>query len=121
MRLLPLPARAVSVLAELQAAAEGHQVHVFVNSKGPARGDRVQRRNTWRDFNAIRERAGLPPCSFHHLRKTYCTDMAEALPIHVVQELAGHSQISTTRNHYLKVGPDFLGKARKVVEALMPD
>ena len=46
---------------------------------------RMKRHNVWRDFQAIREKAGLPKCSFHDLRKSYCTNLADAVPLHVVQ------------------------------------
>ena len=55
------------------------------------------------DTEAIRVKDGLPKCSFHDLRKSYCTNLADAVPLHVVQELAGHADIRTTRKHYLKV------------------
>ena len=46
------------------------------------------------------------------------TNMAGALPIHVVQELAGHSDIRTTRQCYLKVPTRFSDDASKAVEAV---
>jgi integrase len=36
--------------------------------------------------------------------------------MHVVQELAGHSDIRTTRRYYLKVAPEFMEAARQAVE-----
>ena len=112
MRIVPLPDQAVSVLAELQLAATDGQEYVFVNGKGPAKGSRVKRQNVWCDFQAIREKAGIPKCSFHDLRKSYCTNLAGAVPLHVVQELAGHAVIRTTRRHYLKVRDEQIDSAR---------
>ena len=50
------------------------------------------------------------------LRRGYCTNLSTSVPIHVVQELAGHSDIRTTRRFYVKVQPELLEMARKVVE-----
>ena len=73
----------------------------------------------WRDFQTIREKAGLPKCSFHDLRKSYCTNLANAVPLHVVQELAGHADIRTTRKHYLKVREEQIDSARRALEEVM--
>jgi integrase len=118
MRLLPLSMEALTVLINLHSSAEEGQVYVFVNSKGLAGGDRIKKQNVWRDFQAIRIKAGLPKCSLRDLRKGFCTNMAEVLPMHVVQELAGHSDIRTTRQYYLRVHPGFIDDARKAMEAL---
>jgi len=119
MRIVPLPSLGVSVLVELQLAAADGQEYVFVNGKGPARGDRVKRQNMWRDFQAIREKAGLPKCSFHDLRKSYCTNLAAAVPLHVVQQLAGHADIRTTRKHYVKVRDEQIDSARRALEEVL--
>ncbi|MGE0482313.1 MAG: tyrosine-type recombinase/integrase [Phycisphaerae bacterium] len=76
----------------------------------------MPRNNSWRDFNAIRKRAGLPACSMHDLRKSFCTNLARSMPMHVVQELAGHSDIRTTRRFYLKLEPELMDAARLAVE-----
>ncbi len=119
MRVVPLPGMAVSVLVELQLAAQDGQEYVFVNSKGPATGDRAKRNNVWRDFRAIRRKAGVPKCSFHDLRKSYCTNLAGAVPLHVVQELAGHSDIRTTRKHYVKVRDEQIDTARTALDDVL--
>ena len=119
MRTVPLPEVAVSVLAVLQLSAADGQEYVFVISRGPTAGDRVKQSNLWRDFQAIREKADLPKCSFHDLRKSYCTNLADAVPLHVVQELAGHADIRTTRKHYLKVREAQIDSARRALEEIM--
>ena len=119
MRIVPLPDPAVNVLAELQLLAVEGQEYLFVNGKGPAKGDRLKRQNLWRDFQVIREKAGLAKCSFHDLRKSYCTNLAGAVPLHVVQELAGHADIRTTRKHYLKVRDEQIDAARRALEEVM--
>jgi len=118
-RTVPLPNAAVSILAELQLAAAAWQEYLFVISRGPTAGGRVKQSNLWRDFQAIREKASLPKCSFHDLRKSYCTNLADAVPLHVVQELAGHADIRTTRKHYLKVRDEQINSARRALEEMM--
>jgi integrase len=119
MRIVPLPSPAVSILVELQLAAADGQEYVFVNRKGPARGGRVKRQNVWRDFQTIRRKAGVAKCSFHDLRKSFCTNLAAAVPLHVVQELAGHADIRTTRVHYLKVRDEQIDLSRRALEDVM--
>ena len=119
MRVIPVPREAISVLTELQTSAAEGQVYVFVNSRGLAKGKQIKRQNTWRDFQVIRRKAGVPDCSLHDLRKSYCTNLAGSIPMHVVQELAGHSDIRTTRQYYVKVRPELLEKARRAVDTLV--
>jgi len=119
MRIVPLPSVAVNALTELQLAAADGQEYMVVNGKGPTVGDRVKRGNVWRDFQAIRRKAGVAKCSFHDLRKGYCTNLAGAVPLHVVQELAGHADIRTTRKHYLKVRDEQIDLARRALEEVM--
>jgi integrase len=116
MRLIPLPRTAAEALTKLKTASATDQRYVFVNGKGPNVGGRMPRNNSWRDFNAIRLRAGLPECSMHDLRKSFCTNLARSMPMHVVQELAGHSDIRTTRRFYLKLEPELMDEARLAVE-----
>lgn len=116
MRLIPLPSPAADALTKLKSASATDQLYVFVNGKGPATGERMPRQNSWRDFNAFRKRAGVPACSMHDLRKSFCTNLARAMPMHVVQELAGHSDIRTTRKFYVKVEPELMDEARAAVE-----
>jgi len=119
MRSVPLPSEAVNVLTKLQLEAGIGHVYVFVNSKGPAAGHRVKRQNITRDYGIIRLRACVPKSKFHDLRKSYCTNLASSVPLHVVQELAGHSDIRTTQKHYLQVRPEHVEAARLAVEEVM--
>ncbi len=102
-----------------QLAATDGQHYVVVNAKGPAAADRIKRQNITRDFQAIRRRAGVPKCKFHDLRKSYCTNIAQATPLHVVQQLAGHADIRTTQKHYLQVQPELVDAARRAVEEML--
>ena len=64
-------------------------------------------------------RAGVGPYTVHDLRRSCITNWAKHLPIHVVQQLAGHSDIKTTQQFYLSVQPDDLSKAQAQQEALL--
>lgn len=55
-------------------------------------------------FQKILRRARVAHGTFHDLRKTYLTEMAESgLPLHWLQKLAGHSNSQTTMNYYVTV------------------
>jgi integrase len=118
-RTVPIPKSVLGLLTRMQVEAAAGQVYVFVVPSGPSAGHRMPRQNFWRDFDALRRRAGLPPGSLHDLRKSYCTNLSGAVPLHVVQELAGHSDIRTTRRYYVKMQPEFIAAARAAVEAAL--
>lgn len=99
---------------EAERYAESKQAEVRVR-----KGDRVKRLNIWRDFQAIRKKAGVPKYSFHDLGTSDCTNLADAVPLHVVQKLAGHSDIRTTRNHYVNVRDEQIDSARRALEDVM--
>ena len=75
--------------------------------------------NVLRRFKTICRRAGVGPYTIHDLRRSCITNWARHLPIHVVQQLAGHSDINTTRQFYLSVQPDDVSKAQAVQERLL--
>lgn len=116
LRVVPLPKPAAVALTRLKLAAPNEQIYVVVRASGPQAGQRMHRKNIWRDFDAIRRGAKVPPCCMHDLRRSYCTNLARAMPMHVVQELAGHSDIRTTRRYYVSVQPELLDEARRAVE-----
>ena len=60
-----------------------------------------------------------PVGSLHDLRRTYGTQMARALPIHVLKEYMGHSKIDTTQAFYLAVDSRDADVARDALDALM--
>jgi integrase len=115
-RILPVPAPASNLLTRLQLDPSAGEVYLFVLGKGPNAGQRIGRNNVWRDFDAIRRQAGLPKCSMHDLRRSFCTNLSRAIPMHVVQELAGHSDIRTTRRFYVQVEPELMQCACRVLE-----
>ena len=68
-----------------------------------------------------RDRKGVGEREFtiHDLRRSCITNWARKLPIHVVQQLAGHADINTTKKYYLSVQDEDIRKAKKVQKALL--
>ena len=75
--------------------------------------------NTLRDFSKIRRKAGIKKCTLHDLRRSAVTNWAKNLPIQVVQQLAGHSDIATTRKYYLAVREEDMNQARDCMTAIL--
>lgn len=75
--------------------------------------------NLTRGFKVIRRRAGVSKCTPHDLRRSAITNWAQELPIQVVQELAGHSNIATTREYYLKVRAEDVDRATDLMNRLL--
>jgi len=129
-RVLPLPAEAGQLLVNLQAASAEGCPYVFVPSWRWKHIQKAQKSGDWNDeqsllnnlprrFKTLRKRAGVAKCSLHDLRRSCITNWARELPIHVVQKLAGHSDIKTTRLYYLSVEQSDLEKARLVQEKIL--
>lgn len=80
---------------------------VFLNT----RGARLSRQSAWAVLRTAAERAGLPGAehvSPHTLRHSFATHLlAGGADVRVVQELLGHSSVTTTQI-YTKVTPDTL-------------
>ena len=70
--------------------------------------------NVLRRFKTICRRAGVGPFTIHDFRRSCITNWAKELPIHVVQQLAGHSDIKTTKQFYLSVQPEDVAKAKSL-------
>ena len=75
--------------------------------------------NLLRHFKTLCKKAGVGPYTIHDLRRSCITNWAKHLPIHVVQQLAGHSDIKTTQQYYLSVRPDDIAHAQRVQEKLI--
>lgn len=55
-------------------------------------------------FGAILRKAGIRALTFHSLRRTALTTMAEnGVPMVMLQKIAGHSDITTTARYYIKI------------------
>ena len=76
--------------------------------------------NLLRRFKTICRRAGVGPYTIHDLRRSCITNWAKrGLPIHVVRQLAGHSDIKTTQKFCLSVGKDDVNKAQLIQKAVI--
>jgi integrase len=129
-RVVPMSAQSTQLLADLQAESKEGFPYVFI---WPERFDQIKRReqadrwharcgtinNLDRDFGVIRRHAGVSRCTLHDLRRSAITNWAQRLPIQVVQQLAGHSDIGTTRKYYLTVRPEDIVSASQVVSEVL--
>jgi len=130
MRMIPLPSQTVNLLAAWQSVASEGCPYVFMEQ---ARWDYYRRQvqagrwragqdlvnNLLRRFKTICRRAGVDLYTLHDIRRSCITNWAGHLPIHVVQQLAGHSDMRTTQRYYLVVQPQDLEKARAVQSSLL--
>jgi integrase len=129
-RIVPITEQTIHFLAEVQLTApEGHP-YIFVK---PYRLSQIKSRekhgmwnprsevlnNIGRDFEVIRKLSGTSKCTLHDLRRSAITNWAKYLPIQVVQQFAGHSNISTTRKYYLSVRPEDVISASQVINRIM--
>lgn len=130
MRAIPLSDQAVNLLAAWQSAAPEECPYVFMEhgrweyyrqevSQGRWETGRDLVNNVLRRYKTICRRAGVGPYTIHDLRRSCITNWARDLPIHVVQQLAGHSDIKTTQQFYLSVREDDVAKAQKIQTALL--
>lgn len=108
---------------------EGHP-YVFVSPKRLGRIKERRKISKWnprselinnlsRDFNIIRRKAKLEDFTLHDLRRSAITNWAQKLPIQVVQQLAGHASITTTRKYYLAVRTEDLQSASKWLNKIL--
>ena len=96
------------------AAGECWQERDFVFAS--AIGTPLQPRNVLEDWYKLLKRAGLPRRKFHVARHTAVSLLiADGVPLRVVMESLGHSQISTTVNTY---GHVFAESLREAADAM---
>jgi integrase len=97
------------------AAGEAWQERGFVFAS--AIGTPLQPRNVLRDWYKLLKRAGLPRRPFHATRHTFASLLIDdGMPLRVVMELLGHSQISTTANIYGHVFNEALREAADAMD-----
>ena len=130
MRLVPLPDQTVDLLTAWQSLAPQGCPYVFMEQarwdyylrqvkKGRWRHGQDLVNNLLRRFKTICRKAGTGQNTLHDMRRSCITNWAGHLPIHVVQQLAGHSDIRTTQKYYLLVQPQDLQKARAIQASLL--
>lgn len=129
-RVIPIPPRTIQLLVDLQAIADERSPYVFVSGdrlahillrryKGTWKADYELINNLTRDLKVICRRAGVGCFVLQDLRRSCITNWANVLPIHVVQKLAGHSDIKTTQRYYLAVRKSDSEKARQVQSKIL--
>ena len=129
-RVLPVPAEVIQLLADLQVTSAEGCPYTFIPAWRWKHIKQAQKAGEWNDkqallnnlvrrFITLRRHAEIAKCTLHDLRRSCITNWAKVLPIHVVQKLAGHSDIKTTRLYYLAVEESDLERARKVQEKIL--
>lgn len=136
-RRIPLPPDTVALLAQWQTEApEGvpfvllterrfERVKVkwqIIHKAGLPWKNRYVVNNVLRNFKSHVRRAGIRPVGkfcIHTLRTCCGQNWADYLPMNVVKELMGHSNISTTAEFYNAVDRDREKKAARVVQELL--
>jgi len=118
------------LLVNLQAQAKEGFPYIFISQKRLEKIRERQKIGKWtsrsevinnlrENFHRVRQRAKVSKCTLHDLRRSAITNWASRLPIQVVQQLAGHSDISTTRKYYLTVRSEDIVSANKVVNSIL--
>jgi len=136
-RRIPLPPHTIDLLTQWQAEApEGvpfilltkeryERVKVKwqqVRTGGKPWKNRYVINNVLRNFKSHIRRAGIKPIgklTVHTLRKCCGQNWADHLPMNVVKELMGHSNVATTQEFYTTVDRDHEKKAAQVVQTLL--
>lgn len=126
-RTIPVPEKVIQLLVKLQNQADEFNPYVFISAPRLTKILERRAQGKWNEnsevinnmltrLKAYCKKAKVNEFCFHDLRRSCITNWAKALPIHAVQELAGHSKIETTRKHYLSVGKSDRDMARKIQE-----
>jgi integrase len=100
---------------ERRLAQDAWQEHdlVFASTIGTP----TEPRNLGRDFEKVRELAGLPSVRLHDLRHTVVSLLLElGTPPHVVQAIARHAHIDVTMSIYAHTNLDAMRQALDAIE-----
>jgi integrase len=128
--MIPVPESVVNYLVDMYNQAGEFSPYVFISEERLS--NILERRATgkWKQnsdiinnmlirLKSFCNKAKIKDFCFHDLRRSCITNWAKNLPIHAVQELAGHSEIETTRKHYLSVGNSDREMARRIQEEVL--
>ncbi len=136
-RRIPLPPHTIDLLTQLHAEVSEKVPFILLTKE---RFERVQVKwqqvceqgkpwknrylvnNVLKKFKKYYKRAGIKPVgkfTVHTLRKCAGQNWADYLPMNVVKELMGHSNISTTAEFYNQVDRDHEMKAARVIQNLL--
>ena len=129
-RIIPVPERAIQLLADLQVQCDNGNPYVFIRTSrlntilhrrqaGTWQPDYEIVNNLIRSLRGICKRAKVDFFTPHDFRRSCITNWAKKLPIQTVQHLAGHSNIMTTKKYYLSVQNSDLEEARKIQSEVM--
>jgi integrase len=130
LRRIPFPEQATSLLTAWHSVAPEGCPYVFMEHarweyyyqrvmSGKWKSGQDLTNNVLRRFNTICRKAAVGPYSLHDMRRSCITNWAKHLPIHVVKQLAGHSDIRTTQQYYLSVQPEDVNRAQEVQAAIV--
>ncbi|MHC4436946.1 MAG: tyrosine-type recombinase/integrase [Planctomycetota bacterium] len=125
LRTIPLPEQTVNLLTAWQSVAPDNSPYVFMEhgrwdyyrlrvAQGKWRAEQSLVNNVLRRFKTLCRKAKVGPYTVHDLRRSCITNWARELPIHVVQKLAGHSDIRTTQKYYLSIQAGDIQRAQRV-------
>jgi integrase len=88
----------------------------YITSLSPKSKDLFPKKFSKRTWNKIRKTANLEQITFHDLRRTFASRLADAnVPIALVKEFLKHSSIETTMKHYIRTQDS---EARKAINKL---
>ncbi len=129
-RVIPIPPNTLQLLADMQVNAPEKHPYIFIaperlktllalRLQGKLDPDKEIVNNLIRDLEVICRKSKIAEFTLHDLRRSCITNWAKVLPMQVVQKLAGHSNMETTRKYYLSVQNSDMQAARQIQTSLM--
>jgi integrase len=132
MRTIPLPEQTVQMLKAWREVAPQDCTYVFMTDWRWCYYRCQIQKSQWTDgkdlingvlnrFKRLCAKVGVGPYTIHDIRRSCITNWARHLPIHVVRQLAGHSDIKTTQRYYLSVQPEDMSRVRMLQASLLSE